>query len=499
MDINKSSFLTKNMSFSGHKKALDKTGYPKHDFYYIYDSNKYNCDLELYNITTDRNGNYSVKGDKPEYTIQMPNGKASVDLYEHNNLNSNQGFAYRFKLTDKKTGKESYAFDNGSVINIFDDKNADNKYNVILNNRAVITKNGPMQLIMPDGYYPGIKRDKNGKLIVDSAKRENAISAVRTHVNKLGGNFNGIIYRLDDLEKEGVARIVGTPFTKDTISSHLYWTENAYQANPELGNEQDFKNLQTELFKHGINWVADAALVNEGFGGIHFSEFLRNGEESVSKNMFRSDGQLSLGILPENTKNTRMKIINSPFVLNDKSALTKNEKYNAAKPTYIQFYDNRLVSEEQESSDELIKTYQNLNASNEYEITKCEDAVCPYAIEVNPDELKRNIQRVGTSGMKELVYSDFDKIKKVANFENFKVVKKSESAGIEVWDGNVDIPKLNFYRCNKDNERFAKLPPNIREEAIKEFDKGTLAVRDYALTSGKYWTKLTDDVQLEHA
>ena len=82
-------------------------------------------------------------------------------------------------VTDK-TGKEppSYAFDNGTVIGIFTDK-SDDKFNVVLNNRATINKNGAMQLIMPDEYYPGVDRvkDSTGRYQVDKVKRAKAEKA----------------------------------------------------------------------------------------------------------------------------------------------------------------------------------------------------------------------------------------------------------------------------------------------------------------------------------
>jgi hypothetical protein len=269
VNIQRANVKAHNMSFSGHKKSLDKTGYVKHDFFYLFDPKKYNCEVELYNINKDKNGNFSVaEKDAPAVSFEMKDGKQSVDMSEVSEITSDEGFAYRFKLTDKQTGKESYAYDNGTLIGLLDLENTDNKYNVVLNNRATINKNGPMQLIMPDGYYPGVVNN-NGKMEINEALRAKALVSVRNHANKLGGQFAGIIKRLPEISKEGVSRIVGTPFTKDSISSHKYWTENAFQVSPDFGTEEDFKLLQEELFKNDINWVSDAALVNEGFGGVH--------------------------------------------------------------------------------------------------------------------------------------------------------------------------------------------------------------------------------------
>ncbi len=496
MNIPRSKIDANKVSFTGHIRELDKTGYEKHNFFYLFDPTKYTCEVEFYNINKDKNGNYTIQDKKnPAKVIPMGANNISVDMSQIQEIISPEGFAYRFKLTDKNSKEVSYAFDNGMVAGIFDnDKN--NKYNVVLNNRAIINKNGAMQLIMPDGYYPGVV-NKNSEAVLDRELRNKALTSVRTHANKLGGNFQGIIKRLPEIQKEGIVRIVGTPFTKDSISSHKYWTENVYQISPDFGTEEDYKKLQQELFKNGINWISDAALVNEGLGGIHISEYLRKGDESVSKNMFRFTQRPMLGILPNTSDYTRLKLINSPYEVTDKGELKKNNKYSPLRPTYIQFYDERLVSEEQKKSDKPITTYDKKNTDNVYDITKHDDAVYPYHIEVNPNELIRNLSRIEKQ-YKSVDLSNNDIIKQVADFSTFGVTTKSENGGVEVWDGNVDIPKLNFYRSTADDKIFLSLPASERQQAIEDFDKGTLAVRDYAINSGKYWTKLTDDIQFSY-
>ncbi len=513
MNIQNNSLNPNNVAFSGHKKTTDKCGYEEQNFFYLFDPTKYNCEVELYNIKKDTKGNYSIDGETPAALLPMRANNVSVKLSDFSNLYTDEGFAYRYKLTDKNNKKVSYAFDNGCVIGMYDnspqveeskfsEKNivqSDNKYNLILSNRAIINKNGPMQLIMPDGYYPGII-GKNKKPKLDKEQRKEALDTVRTHANKLGGNFYGIIEKLPDIENmEGIARIVGTPFTKDTISSHKYWTENSYQISPDFGTEEDFRVLQEELMKHGINWIADAALVNEGFKGIHMSEFLRKGQDSVSKDMFRAAERPSLGIIPDNSKTTRIKFINAPFDIKSKSnkdVLVKNSSYDYKKPTYIQFYDENLASEAQKKSEKIFDTYDIKNTDNIYEITKYDDVVHPYALEVNPEELSRNVAKIVKN--KKLDLSDVNTIKKITDFSTFNVVTKGENAGLEVWDGNIDIPKLKFFRCNSDDARIKKLPQEEIAEAEDDFNRGYLAVQDYAINSGKYWTKLTDDIQFDY-
>ena len=53
MKISKNNLPVQNLSFQGHKKILDKTGGVEHSFYYLYDKEKYDCELELYKLEKD--------------------------------------------------------------------------------------------------------------------------------------------------------------------------------------------------------------------------------------------------------------------------------------------------------------------------------------------------------------------------------------------------------------------------------------------------------------
>lgn len=518
MNINKNNKLNiQNLSFKGHRVTQDKCGRNKHNFYYLYDHLKYNCELELYNIKKDEKGNFGI-ADKIELQdykngINVPDGGISLDLSDCGEITSEYGFAYRFKLTDRfNSNNVSYGFDNGTVIGIFDNDTS-NKFNVVLNNRAVINKNGAMQLIMPDEYYPGVDgtKDASGRYLVNSTVRDIARKSTRNHANKLGGKFAGIIHRLPEIRKEGVKRIVGTPFTKDTISSHLYWTENAFQVAPNLGTENDFKELQVELFKNDINWIADAALVNQGLGGVHISEVLRKGDGATTKKMFRTQEKISLGIIPDKAQEkgfTRMKMINAPFVISpDGKEISENKSYKSQKPTYIQFYDDRLASKDQKKSQSPkdLSTYDIKNTSNLYDITQHDDAVYPFALEVSPKELEDNVKReiehqgkVALASGYSNTLSDVESMKRIADFAHFSVGIKEKAAGMELWDGNVDIPKLNFYRATNDDSSYADLVDADVDDSIETFERGNLAARDYAVASGKYWTQLTADTQLQY-
>ncbi len=538
---------TNQISFGGIKKFQDNYGFKKQKFFYLYDSTKYTGEVEIYPVKKDKSGNYDVDTRKPITVIGLDSSGNSpdVDLDDLAKANSNYAFAYRFVFTDKKDDtKKEYAFDPGIVIggNIISDygnndpkadvNRTDNKFNLVLPNGAIINKAGAMQLIMPDEYYPGVEL-KDGKTTVNQALRNTALSSVRTHINKLGGGFIGIVHKLDDLEKEGYSRIVGMPLTKDTVSSHLYWTQNAYQLAPQLGSTEvkggdrikreamkDYRLFQQEMFKHGIDWVSDAALVNEGLQGIHFANLLRHGpDDSPYKYWFKADDYKRLGIIPQNSQDTRVKFVNAPLTIQEgeggKKEVVKNKDYNPKSPTYIQMYDARLVSKEQETDDKnVILTYDKNNANpldpsdkktysvktnkDSLDIKKHDDMVYPYHFAVDPDVLVKNVERAQKEQGKDFDITNIETIKEIGKFQTFAIDYKNNAAGFELWDGNVDIAKLNFYLGNQDQEKINTLIPEERNEEMEKMQRSIYNVQDYAITSGKYWTELTKDIQMAY-
>ncbi len=507
MIISNGGFHNKKVAFSGQKKVLDDYGAESHKFFYPYDSNNYTATVEIYRVKTTKDGKYKVVGEPVGEKILLDKEGKSGEIKIEDYVDFDDKYAYRYVLEDKD-GNKKYAFDPGIVTNIKDgnkeikDGDKTNKFNIVFNNRAITNKAGKMQLIMPDEYYPGVMRGEDGRLFVNKEARDKALNSIRTHANKLGGTLAGITYKLPELKKEGYSRIVGMPITKDTLSSHLYWTQNSYQVSPQLGGMEEFKEFQKELFKNGINWVSDAALVNEGLQGIHFKDVLKWGKDSPYFNWFKitgldSDG-MKLGVLPAKTENVRYKIVNCPFNLDNN--LTKNENYDPKKTTYIQFYDDRLVSDEQRKSNNLIETYDKNNPENSYEITAHDDVVYPYNFEINPLELKENIKNYKKNpDNKSTNLQSMDAIRSIMKFGNFSIVSKPEAGGFEMWDGNTDIAKLSFYISKNDQALIDKLPEEDKKEAINDLQQGVLQVVDSAVNSGKYWTKLASDVQLRAA
>ena len=484
MSVGKVSQLnSKNIAFKGYDKKLDKTGDEVHTFYYPH-SSEYDLRLEL--CKRQRNGVIIPEVHEPD-----KDGNFTLKLDD----NANTDYFYRFKLINP--GKETlYANDNGILQSLGKVNGSTAPFNQIFPGRKIVSKPGRMQLQMPDLYYPGVKYD-GSDYHISQALRTKALSTLRTHVGKLGGTLDGMIYMLPQKAKEGYTRIVGTPFTKDEISSHLYWTQNAYQMASSLGGLQDMKRFQQALFRNGINFVSDAALVNEGLQGIHFTNLMKWGKESPFFYWFKTynldSSQLSLGVIPKNSKNVRMRIINSPVDI--ESNPVKGSKYNPNLPTIVQLYDARLTSEEQEKANKVFNSYDK-TVKNHYEISNYDDAIIPYSFEVDPTELTQNIKKAGATHKGD--FSDADIIKNVLSFSKFKIGERKDG-GVELWDGNVDITKLNFSYGNYDYDMVNENAGLRTKKNAESYRQGVREVQDYAVLSGKYWAKSAADVQLEYA
>lgn len=478
------------IAFKGYDKYLDEKGKEQHKFYYPH-SKDYDLQVEV--ATRLKNGE---KLNVTTYDVK----KDSLSVSIPKNIDSRNDVFYRFKLVPNNPDAEDktpiYATDNGLISDLGEVNGSEAPFNRIFADRKIVSKSGRMQLQLPDMYYPGVEYTEDG-FKINQAKRASVLSTLRNHVNKMGGTINGMIYKLPEKAAEGYTRIVGTPFTKDDVSSHLYWTQNAYQMSAGLGGLQDMKRFQQALFKNGMNFITDAALINEGLQGIHFSSVMKWGEKSPFFNWFKTydldSSLLTLGVIPAKSENVRMKIINSP--VKTEANPVPAADYDPKKPTIVQLYDARLASPEQVKSNKVFNRYDSTTA-NHYEITQFDDAIIPYSFEVNPEELAKNIKKFNATEPES--FADADTIMNVLNFSKFRVGERKEG-GIELWDGNVDIAKLNFSLGNYDISILNKGSEIDAQKRFEAYKQGIREVQDYAVLSGNYWAKSFADTQLEYA
>ncbi len=487
------------VSFEAYKFTKSADGVRELEVSCPYDQNKDNCYIEIYKVDKDTDGNYfttaraySKKGaDK----LQLQPGANRIDLYNTFGIEDNQAFAYHFVLEDKNKGWKRTLVDAGDVIDEHKDVNgASHIFNVVTPTKSDLSRGGSMKLVIIDSQKVGYVYNDKNMIVEDKTLKQRGLDGIKTITNKYGGTLAGLEQDIEDGAYAPYRRIISLPvFTDDDFSAHAYWNKNCMQMASSLGNINNYASLQRKMFAHGLNFVSDGAFVNEGLEGIHFKNMLRWGENSPYFYWFKAgnlkDNPLSLGIFSKNKEFIGVKLVNHP----------KNSQYDAKRPTYIQFYDKRLVTPLQiNDKQNLIESYKmKMSVDNVYQMHTHNDSIYPYAFEINPETYDINLERLKEYNRinphKKINLDSYIAARFLSKAENYNVDGKFES-GFETWDANPDIAKLNFAFSYNDVQTIKNLPMNLRKAEEEKILRGNYQVQDYAVTSGQYWTQKTDDI-----
>lgn len=409
------------------------------------------------NFTGNRVKDGAIKFFIPGQNVEA--GKATVSYFDASIKNPtgddiktipleyNNGMLTAEAPLEKMDARYAYNFNvaGGRKVDLTEQINVNNNDYALTMDPKTTQLEKPHQIyhVVPDSFAPKDKSkvlDENGNFIW------------RNHFDNYGGNLKGIIDNLDYIQGLGAARIMGTPiFGDDSISCHGYWTQNPYQIAPNMGNLNDFDNLNVKLFQKGMGWIADGAFVNQGLMGVQFQDILRRGatnsDESPFKNWFKLYEEVGpdfvLGVLPQNDNgqilfdNFHIGFENAPIG----NTGVKNSDYDSSKPTYLVLSDYR-----NRGSDSVRKSF---------------DSVQNYKFPINPDEVQDKIdyatefEQDGSISKKELL-----------EWGNFTLGPSDEESGKLLWDGNRDVLKMNME--NPD-------------------------VRSYIMGAGTYWTSRVDN------
>jgi len=87
-----------------------------------------------------------------------------------------------------------------------------------------------------------------------------------------GGNFKGIIEKLDYLESLNVTLLYLSPIFESS-SNHRYDTGDYLKIDELLGSEEDFKTLISEAKKRGIGIMLDGVFNHSGADSVYFNKF----------------------------------------------------------------------------------------------------------------------------------------------------------------------------------------------------------------------------------
>lgn len=488
VNIDKLNTVKEVPSFEGYKPAKTDAGTNIYEFNYPFDSNKFDCYLELCQVIPNENtGNYELgkrilNKNIRSYSLQLQPGINKVNLNDYS-LNEKTPFAYHYKLTPKGSngnGIPMYQLDSGDIIDFSrpnEDRDYDKIYNLVVPNGSKGSTGGSQILLVPDSYNAMYTFDKDGKYQPNIDYIKTALS-MKHFSNKMGGSLAGVEHDLDAGKFDGLAKIVSTPlFTDDSKTPHAYWNKNCMQIAQALGSVDDYARLQKKLFAHGINWVSDGAYVNEGLEGVHFKHVLKWGEKSPYFYWFNAEnlqnGPLSLGVYGKKTNFVAHKLINSPWDFEQSAdGITKpikNKHYDKTKPTYLQIFDRRLVSaSEARNNTPVIENYSKCNTENLFDIVTHDDTVVPYVFEIDPDIYMDNIKKFNEYNKAKplgqyVPFESFEATRILTKFPNFQLESKFES-GFTTWDANVDIAKLRYVYSHSDTIRENNLLDKKKEE-----------------------------------
>ncbi len=107
------------------------------------------------------------------------------------------------------------------------------------------------------GEEPAYKPNENGKILNNDF---------------FGGNFLGIIKKLDYLKSLGVTVIYLNPISL-AYSNHRYDTADYFAIDPLLGDEREFKMLIDEAHKKGIKIILDGVYNHTGDDSVYFNKY----------------------------------------------------------------------------------------------------------------------------------------------------------------------------------------------------------------------------------
>lgn len=182
---------------------------------------------------------------------------------------SNNGFRFFVKKSTASTG----GFEGKELwqLTVFDD----------MYETPDFLKGGIMYQIFPDRFASSGKKHDN--VPADRVIHENWLDTPfwrpdsNGHVwnnDYFGGDFDGIISKLDYLKSLGVTCIYLNPIF-ESHENHRYNTANYRNADPMLGTNDDFKRLCDKAREKGISVILDGVFSHTGADSIYFNKFNR--------------------------------------------------------------------------------------------------------------------------------------------------------------------------------------------------------------------------------
>ena len=518
VSLNNSIQANKRLAFMGFEPAKDEFGEKYYNWSYPYDSNHYDCYLDVYPVTPDKNGDYEHNTfDKPyknilngENTIKLQPGNNKIYLDYIFGRVEDAPFAYQYRLLPKNNPDAIPIFqvDPGDLIDKRD-FNSDwrNVYDIVVPNGINSGKAGAAILIGADNYDVRYTYDKNGNIVHDP-KADDKLNTFKSYANHIGGSLAGVHKALQDGRLDLYSKIFLLPHTSgDKLSSAGYWLESGFQFSSAVDSVDTFTKFQNELFAKGKNLVADSALTSEGMSGIHIQSILQHGEDDVFFDWFKcsslKDMTAKIGAFGVKNEFIKHKLINPPEIpvqaSNGQISFVENRAYKKNEPTYVQVYSADAASSDQIADNSTkIEKYDNPNGSNPLKYGTHNDICMAYSYPINFKTYKHNVKQFNEFNSQlqkenKLPVSMYSYMgtRMLTKFEKFEFENKIDG-GFYTWDANVDIAKFDYATSNEDIEEAMNLPISERAAFYAKKEQKRNEVLDYAVSSVKYWTRKTN-------
>ena len=524
MEIKQNFNQTKNVGFKGYNHKKSDSGKALYDFNFMYDSKYWDCSVEFFKVKQNKfDYSYSVVKNhgkmEPIFEKQLTANGASVNPEKDLKLQKDEAVAYRYKLTNKENNNVvKYAKDD-------DQSFVGEGCNLITRKGTTPFVQGSMYLQMEDSLNPkytfaGFKENNTGELI-EKADAKDFSKFNRTFSNKADGNLAGMTHLVKDLKAAGYKKSISLPSTGgDSKSSHKYWLQKMFQTE----NIDNYDTYQKELFKNGMGYVADGAFTSQGLEGANFQyavKWMNQDDKPHEYYMFRMEGlqdaALGMGVVPKNMENLRHKVVNSPndyIVKHDgQIEIKKNKNYDVSQPTYIQVFDNSMVSDEQRNDKtSIIDSYAKSNPTsknskgesiqNNLAINTHDDTLINNAFKIDYREYEANIKNLNIINKDRNLSDKIDLNSPqgtlvLSKFSGIEIRPKDEG-GFVTWDANTDMAKLSYTESDYDTQILESIK-NPRERAIEEkkIARGHAGNRDVLVDGMRYWTKHVREVQTE--
>ena len=526
MEIKNSMQPINQVGFKGYQHKTKDNGKKGYDFNFLYDPNHWDCYVEFYRVNKhDADYSYSVKKNngkmEPYFTQKLSPEGAFVDPKKDLKLKNNEPVAYRYKLVNKQNSKwVKYAKDDSSSF-------CGDGCNLLTTNGTTVKIQGPMYLVQEDAFkpgyvYAGFKEANTGEIVKDKNAKD-VSQFNRTFANKAGGTLAGVELEVPKLKKIGYKRLIALPTTGgDNVSSHKYWIKRMFQTD----NIDNYDSLTKTLFKNGMNLVSDSAYTSQGLEGVNFQyaiKWMNQADKPHEYYMFRmqglEDAALGLGVVPKNMQNLRHKVVNSPNNYEIQSdgqvKITENKEYDSNQPTYIQIYDNSMVSDAQRKDKKhLIHSYDNTNpkvldedtgelVQNNLAINTHDDTLIHNAFKIDPKEYDANIKNLNTINKSRGLSDKIDLNSPmgtlvVAKFSGLEIRPKDEG-GFVTWDANTDMAKLSYTESDYDTQMLESIKnPKEREIEEAKLARAHAGNRDMLADGMRYWTRHVKNVNTEY-